>query len=266
MFQGPMAAQARQMLNDPNFRRMMTDPEMMRNMSNMRRTMPGLFGGMRGMGGQPGEGNQAFPMPGNAEGGETAADTQRNPETQEGQTNTSQPPYNSFSPFDNAGAGGAAGNPFTALFGNMAPTRPGNDGTPGTNSTQQQQGQPTETNPFQAINQMFQQNPQLMGQLMQTMGASNLPGDPASNSQQPQNQNPFAALGAMGGFNPGAFGGFGAGNPPSQPPDNRPPEDRYAEQLRQLNDMGFYEFERNVEALRRTGGSVQGAVEYLLTH
>ena len=108
MFQGPMAAQARQMLNDPNFRRMMTDPEMMRNMSNMRRTMPGLFGGMRGMGGQPGEGNQAFPMPGNAEGGETAADTQRNPETQEGQTNTSQPPYNSFSPFDNAGAGGAA--------------------------------------------------------------------------------------------------------------------------------------------------------------
>ena len=63
--------------------------------------------------------------------------------------------------------------------------------------------------------------------------------------------NPLAAL--LGG-------GFGA---PS-PPDNRPPEERYAEQLRQLNDMGFCEFERNVEALRRAGGSVQGAVEYLL--
>ena len=61
--------------------------------------------------------------------------------------------------------------------------------------------------------------------------------------------------------------GLGGGAPVrSQPQDDRPPEDRYAEQLRQLNDMGFYEFERNVEALRRTGGSVQGAVEYLLTH
>ena len=59
------------------------------------------------------------------------------------------------------------------------------------------------------------------------------------------------------------MGGMGA---PPAPPDTRPPEERYAEQLRQLNEMGFYEFERNVEALRRTGGSVQGAVEYLLTH
>lgn len=76
-----------------------------------------------------------------------------------------------------------------------------------------------------------------------------------------------AAIGA-GGFNPFAalLGGDGGASatPPVQDP--RPPEDRYAEQLRQLNEMGFYEFERNVEALRRTGGSVQGAVEYLLTH
>ena len=73
------------------------------------------------------------------------------------------------------------------------------------------------------------------------------------------------------GFGGGAEGfGVGAGGAPvprsQQPQDDRPPEDRYAEQLRQLNDMGFYEFERNIEALRRTGGSVQGAVEYLLTH
>ena len=46
--------------------------------------------------------------------------------------------------------------------------------------------------------------------------------------------------------------------------DNRPPEERYAEQLRQLNDMGFFDFDRNVEALRRSGGSVQGAVQHLL--
>lgn len=77
----------------------------------------------------------------------------------------------------------------------------------------------------------------------------------------------FGAGGGGEGF--GGVGGIGGGAPgvrSPQPQDDRPPEDRYAEQLRQLNDMGFYEFERNIEALRRTGGSVQGAVEYLLTH
>ncbi|KAK1908021.1 hypothetical protein P3342_013340 [Pyrenophora teres f. teres] len=70
--------------------------------------------------------------------------------------------------------------------------------------------------------------------------------------------NPFAAL-----FGPGGFGGAGGfGTPP--PADTRPPEEVYETQLRQLNEMGFYEFERNVSALRRSGGNVQGAIEYLL--
>ena len=64
------------------------------------------------------------------------------------------------------------------------------------------------------------------------------------------------------GRGPGA-GGFGGGFA-SPPPDNRPPEERYAEQLRQLNDMGFYDFDQNVAALRRSGGSVQGAIQHLL--
>jgi ubiquilin len=59
------------------------------------------------------------------------------------------------------------------------------------------------------------------------------------------------------------MGGAGAGA--AAPPDNRPPEERYEDQLRQLNDMGFFDFDRNVAALRRSGGSVQGAVEYLLS-
>ncbi|QLL34686.1 hypothetical protein HG536_0H00610 [Torulaspora globosa] len=46
--------------------------------------------------------------------------------------------------------------------------------------------------------------------------------------------------------------------------DNRPPEERYEQQLRQLNDMGFHDFEKNVAALRRSGGSVQGALDNLL--
>lgn len=59
---------------------------------------------------------------------------------------------------------------------------------------------------------------------------------------------------------------FGAPSQSSQPveQDNRPPEERYEQQLRQLNDMGFFEFDRNVAALRRSGGSVQGALDSLL--
>jgi ubiquilin len=62
---------------------------------------------------------------------------------------------------------------------------------------------------------------------------------------------------------------WGMGAPPAAaaaPVDNRPPEERYADQLRQLNDMGFYDFDSNVRALRRSGGSVQGAVEHLLSN
>lgn len=68
----------------------------------------------------------------------------------------------------------------------------------------------------------------------------------------------------MGG---GGFGGLGGGNAfsaPAEPEDTRPPEERYESQLRQLNELGFYEFDRNVRALRRSGGNVQGAIEALL--
>ncbi|AGO10327.1 AaceriABL129Wp [[Ashbya] aceris (nom. inval.)] len=57
---------------------------------------------------------------------------------------------------------------------------------------------------------------------------------------------------------------FGAGASSPAPADNRPPEERYEQQLRQLNDMGFFDFDRNVAALRRSGGSVQGALDALL--
>ncbi|CDK27841.1 unnamed protein product [Kuraishia capsulata CBS 1993] len=94
--------------------------------------------------------------------------------------------------------------------------------------------------------------------------------------------NPFAmfapqgdAAGAASGaanpfFNPDLMnmlmgGGAGAGaGAAAAPADTRPPEERYESQLRQLNDMGFSDFERNVRALRRSGGSVQGALDALL--
>ena len=111
--------------------------------------------------------------------------------------------------------------------------------TPSTTTTSQQ------NNPLGA---MFGQggaggqspfNPEAMQQMMEMMGGG----------------------GGAGGFNP-----FGMGGQPAAPAvqDSRPPEEQYAEQLRQLNEMGFFEFERNVSALRRSGGNVQGAIEYLL--
>ena len=97
------------------------------------------------------------------------------------------------------------------------------------------------------------QNPEMMQNMMRMMGGGGAGGAGEAGF------NPFGGMGGMGGM-----GGFG-GQEQQSAPDNTPPEERYAAQLQQLNDMGFYEFERNVQALRRSGGSVQGAVEYLLS-
>lgn len=260
MFQGAMGNQARQMLQDPNFRRMMTDPETLRSMNQMRRQMPDMFGGM---GGVPGS-DQAFPMPGPTDGTAGTTATPQQPDS------APQPPTGPFASFGQPGSTGGAGNPFAMLFGPGAMPAAGAQGGPpsaagetGSQASQQQSA----TNPIAQLTQQMMQNPQMMQQIMSSMGAagSGMPGStPGTDSNNtpgippPFAYNPLAALQAR------AMAGLGGGSP--APQDDRPPEDRYAEQLRQLNDMGFYEFERNVQALRRTGGSVQGAVEYLLTH
>lgn len=84
--------------------------------------------------------------------------------------------------------------------------------------------------------------------------------------------NPFASLfpyGQQSQIDPSVlqsmFNGLGSSTEPVQQ-DTRPPEERYEQQLRQLNDMGFFDFNRNVAALRRSGGSVQGAIDSLLSH
>ncbi|KAF4592391.1 Deubiquitination-protection protein dph1 [Ophiocordyceps camponoti-floridani] len=122
--------------------------------------------------------------------------------------------------------------------------------------------------------------------LQQALGAAapapTATGDGQSASQ-PQSgtgatqSNPFAALfpPSQGGGNNNPFGmnpemmqqmmRMMGGAAAQTPTDNRPPEERYADQLRQLNDMGFFDFDRNVAALRRSGGSVQGAIEHLLS-
>lgn len=85
--------------------------------------------------------------------------------------------------------------------------------------------------------------------------------------------NPFAALlgGAGGaGMNPFMmdpsllFGGAGAGGA-AAPRDDRPPEEIYATQLGQLNAMGLWDAQKNIRALRSTGGNVEAAIELIFS-
>lgn len=74
------------------------------------------------------------------------------------------------------------------------------------------------------------------------------------------------------------FGGAGGGSPgmafpfpvPTQqqaePEDPRPPEERYVTQLAALNEMGFWDVDENIRALRICGGNVNAAVERLLNN
>ena len=240
---------------------------------------PNMFGGM---GGGAGGAGGAFPAPGvtdttlGEEGAASPTPRDDNPSA----SPSAQTPFNPYAMFENIVGGphgpptgaGQAANPFAALFnpslmGNTPGAMPPSPasaaqetpaaeapatGQTGTTRPAQQQQPP---NPFANFmqNPLFQ-NPALMQQMLGAMGGGGAQGTGADS-------NPLAAM-----FGQGGMGGMGGGGGATPAQDTRPPEERYAEQLRQLNDMGFYEFERNVEALRRTGGSVQGAVEYLLTH
>ncbi|KAF3048970.1 hypothetical protein E8E11_008276 [Didymella keratinophila] len=281
MLQSPMIRDnpmLRQMLQNPEMRRMMFSPEMMRMQLQMQRNMNGN-----------GSGN-AMAAPGATDNTPQSGSTT----AREGE-NTTSPPSNSasaanpFAAFGGAGAGTNA-NPFASLFaGGANPFGPpaqgqGNTGTPGTDSIQNNQHASAPPNPFGNLfggadggqpnpiadaARNIMQNPQAMQQMMQMMGGGagaganpfggfgQNPGAGAGDAGS-QQANPFAAL-----FGPGGGFGGGFGGPPASA-DNRPPEEVYESQLRQLNEMGFYEFDRNVSALRRSGGNVQGAIEYLL--
>jgi ubiquilin len=256
-----------QVLRNPEMRRMMFSPEMMRMQLQMQRNM--------------GNSGPSFPAPGATDNttqpGSTAAGagTTATPN----QPNTTGP-ANPFAAFGGAGAGAGA-NPFASLFtGNQNPAAPQQQGA--TQNTQDASGtfpnlfggagaQGGQANPFAAAAQRMMQDPEAMRNMMQMMGGAGgagadpfaafgqgAAGAPGGGAGQQAGANPFAAL-----FGPGGFGGAGGFGAPA-PADNRPPEEIYETQLRQLNEMGFYEFDRNVAALRRSGGNVQGAIEHLL--
>ena len=233
-----MGPQVRQMMQSEEFRRALSDPNMMQQMAQMQR-MVGGAGGMEGMfGGTPrqGGGNNNFPAPGmtNTTPGQNAATTNNAPAT-----TTPDGPSPTTS-----------NNIFSSLFAPPQEQLPlaSSPTNANTNST-------TAPNPFAML---F--NPQAGGGAGAGAAAPNSAG---SVGGQGGGANPGAMYGfleAMMGMNNAAGGapraapraddGGGSSNPfwappPAQPEDNRAPEDRYQEQLRQLNDMGFHEFERS---------------------
>lgn len=264
---------ARQMLQSEQFRRMMTDPESMRSMLQMQQMM----GGMGGAGG----GNSTFPAPGvtnttdDPQSGNTGAQN-------DGQTQQQPNPFAALMgnpmfgfppPQPGSGTAGDASNtaqnpqgqqpnPFAALFnpamfGNQQQQQqPGNEGNTQNPGNTSSPPNPFANNPFMA-NNPFLQNPEAMRNLMQMFGGGNNPaggaaGEGAGTGGNAQQPNWLEMLGGMGG-------GFGG------PPDNRPPEERFSTQLRQLNEMGFHNFDRNIQALTRSGGDVNGALEWLFS-
>lgn len=60
------------------------------------------------------------------------------------------------------------------------------------------------------------------------------------------------------------FGGLGAGGMAVPNVPDVPPEQLYATQLSQLHEMGFFDVQENIRALRATSGNVHAAVERLL--
>jgi len=111
------------------------------------------------------------------------------------------------------------------------------------------------------MTQQLMQNPEAMRAAMQMFGG--IGGEGAAPAGGASTMNAFGNIFGPGDMGAGRFGEL-RGGATAPPADTRPPEEIYASQLGQLNDMGFYEFERNVQALRRSGGSVQGAIEFLL--
>ncbi len=85
-------------------------------------------------------------------------------------------------------------------------------------------------------------------------------------TSQPQTGTAPQQPGANPAVNPFAqmFGGMGMPQMPQQQAPQEPPEVRFAVQLRQLNDMGFTNYEANIAALQATMGNVQLAIERLL--
>lgn len=278
---------AREIIQSPFFRNMLTNPDMLRTVAQMRRSM----------GGGAGAGGEAFPAPGATDTtpADSAAAGAGAGAGAGGPNNAQASPFPFMMPGifggPGAGAGSQGANPFAALFNPLGATAPaapqtgsGAGGAPvATGATQTASGddsaqrspsvgdtgsaQPRPTgsdsqppNPFAGLfggpqggaANPFGMTPEMMQNFAQMMR-----GTPQGGAANPFGMTPEMMQNVMQNL-------MGGAAEPAAPADTRPPEERYAEQLSQLNEMGFYDFDQNVAALRRSGGNVQGAVNFLL--
>jgi ubiquilin len=273
-----LGPQARQLMQSDMFRQIMTNPDVLRQMSrSIGRQMTGAS-------------LSPFPEPG-------VTDTTPGQSSEQQQHDGDQSQALPVNPFL------SVLNPYLAAAGmGTPPTYPSGNVDPNS--------QVPNPATLQNLLRSFANNPPATGPTSSALGQAPhtdnpvLPGQPPQPDQthngQPPNlfqpsqmghpPNPFMAamMQSMAGRAAGPGTSPGAGMPPTNAtmganpfaglfrgmpqvpmqaapsPDTRPPEVMYAEQLGQLNDMGFYDFENNVRALVRSGGSVQGAVHQLL--
>jgi ubiquilin len=264
-----------EMVRNPEMRRMLFNPDMIRMQLQMQRAMGG---------GGAGGGGQRMAAPGVTDNTPSSTVTGDGSTATPNQPNTTGPTQQQ-EPLATL-LGGAGANPFGNLFGQAGvagqpqnqnnTSNAGSDANAGTTSPTPNPfaglfpaaGGQQQANPIADMTARLMQNPEAMqaamnmfGQMGGGGGALGAPPNPLTGNTGTAGTtnsapNPFASL-----FAPGAMGAGGFGTPPPQ--DNRPPEELYETQLRQLNEMGFYDFDRNVSALRRSGGNVQGAIEFL---
>jgi ubiquilin len=71
---------------------------------------------------------------------------------------------------------------------------------------------------------------------------------------------------SLGMLNPGGVGSAAAPAAPAAEEVVLTPEQRFGPQLTQMNDMGFLDNQRNVQALIASNGNVSVAIEWLLNH
>lgn len=232
--------EARQIFQSPFMRSMLANPEVILAAARMRSAMGGDAGAA------------AFPAPGATDStppGAPAAGAQ-------GEA-TAPNPFAAGGLFGmpgvgaGAGAGAGAANPFMALL-NPFGAPPAAPAAAGDNSAQRDASATTGSTP---TGQAGTNNNAPAGNPFAGLFGQPTPGAAA---------NPFAMTPEMLQQLQQMMAGLGGVGEPAAPADNRPPEERYADQLSQLNEMGFYDFDQNVAALRRSGGNVQGAVNFLL--
>ncbi|KAK4340719.1 hypothetical protein RND71_039220 [Anisodus tanguticus] len=108
-------------------------------------------------------------------------------------------------------------------------------------------------------------SPETMQQLMTfQQGLASQLGRQQTNQQPGQNAG-GVALGNSGmEMLMNMFGGLGTGGLDVPNRSNVPPEELYATQLTQLQEMGFFDTQENIRALTATAGNVHAAVERLL--